>query len=162
MDSDFYALRVEKIKDLKDNIKHQVVHILEIETGLKTILKTVLEIPKIESWRTKRNTNGKIDLEKIQAIDWMIDHETNQEIRSRNDSRQKSYKHCTYCNEDGYNWKYCWEMQANVKKAKRLIEIDDRDNGPSDTFNSMVCEDPISDDDLDDFIWICSEMTELN
>ena len=37
-----------------------------------------------------------------------------------------------------------------------------RDGDPSDTFNSSVTEDPISDDDLDGFIRDFSEMTELN
>ena len=40
-------------------------------------------------------------------------------------------------------------MQANVQKAKRLKKIDDGDDSPSDTFNPMVSEDPISDEDLD-------------
>ena len=40
--------------------------------------------------------------------------------------------------------------------------MDDRDNDPSDAFNSMVSEDPISDDDLGGFIRHFSEMTELN
>ena len=43
-------------------------------------------------------------------------------------------------------------MQANAKKARRLKEIGNRDDDPSDTFNSMVSEDPISDDALDGFI----------
>ena len=34
-------------------------------------------------------------------------------------------------------------MQANVKKARRLKKIDDRDDDPSDTFNPMVSKDPI-------------------
>ena len=80
----------------------------------------------------------------------------------RNDSRQKSSRHCEYCDQDGHTWKYCWEMQANAKKARRLGEMDDRDDDPSDTFNSMVSEDIISDDDLDDFIRNFSDMTELN
>ena len=79
-----------------------------------------------------------------------------------NDSIQKSNKSCEYCDQDGHIWKYCWEMQANVKKAKRLTEIDDRDNEPSDKFNSRVSEDPNSDDDCDDFIRNFSEMTQLN
>ena len=53
-------------------------------------------------------------------------------------------------------------MQDNVKKAKRLKEIDDRDDGPSDTFNSMISEDQISGEDLDDFIRNFSEITESN
>ena len=40
--------------------------------------------------------------------------------------------------------------------------MDDRDDDLSDTFNSMVNEDPISDGDLDGFIRNSSEMTELN
>ena len=80
----------------------------------------------------------------------------------RNDSRQKSSRHCEYCDQDGHTWKYCWEMQANAKKARRLKEMDDRDDDPSDTFNSMVSEDIISDDDINDFISNFSDMTELN
>ena len=53
-------------------------------------------------------------------------------------------------------------MQANAKKARRLKGGDDRDDDPSDIFNSMLSEDPISDDDLDVFIRNFSEMTELN
>ena len=52
-------------------------------------------------------------------------------------------------------------MQANAKKARRLKEIDDRDDDQSDTFNSMVSEDLITDDDLDGFIRNFSEITEL-
>ena len=53
-------------------------------------------------------------------------------------------------------------MQANVKKVRRLKEMDDRDEDPSDTFNSMVSEDLISDDDLDGFTRNVSDMAELN
>ena len=42
--------------------------------------------------------------------------------------------------------------------SRWVIEMDD----PSDTFNSMVSKDPISDDDCDGFIRNFSEMTELN
>ena len=34
---------------------------------------------------------------------------------------------------------------------KKKGEIDDRDDDPSDIFNSMASEDPISDDYLDDY-----------
>ena len=80
----------------------------------------------------------------------------------RNDSKQKSNRHCNYCDQDGHTWKCCWENQANAKKARRLKGMDDRDDDPSDTFNSMVSDDPISDDDLDGFIRNFSDMTELN
>ena len=40
--------------------------------------------------------------------------------------------------------------------------MDDRDDDPSDTFNSLVNEDANSDDDLDGFIRNFSEMTEFN
>ena len=53
-------------------------------------------------------------------------------------------------------------MPANAKKGKRLREIDDKNVDPSETFNYMVSEDPIFDDDLDGFIGNISEMTELN
>ena len=67
----------------------------------------------------------------------------------RNDSRQKSNRQCEYCDQDGHTWKYCWEMQANAKKARKLKEMDDGEDDPSGT---MVSEDIISDDDLDEFI----------
>ena len=53
-------------------------------------------------------------------------------------------------------------MQASAKKARRLKQMDHRDGDPSDTLNSMVSEDPISNDDLYGFIRHFSEMTELN
>ena len=74
----------------------------------------------------------------------------------------KPKKHCEYCDQGGHIRKYCWAKQPNVKKAKRHKDIDDRDNGPPDTFNFMVSKDPISDKDLDDFIRNFSEMTKLN
>ena len=40
--------------------------------------------------------------------------------------------------------------------------MDDRNDDPSDTFNSIVDENLISDDDLDGFIRNFSEMTEVN
>ena len=53
-------------------------------------------------------------------------------------------------------------MQANVKKAKCLMETDDRDDDPLYTFNSMGGKDSTFDDDPDDFIRNFSEMTELH
>ena len=80
----------------------------------------------------------------------------------RNESRQKSNRHCEYCDKEGHTWKYCWGIQANDKKVRRLNEMDDRDDDPSNTFKTMVSEDPISDDDLDGFVRNFSNMTELN
>ena len=40
--------------------------------------------------------------------------------------------------------------------------MDDRDVDPSDTFNSIMSEDIISDDDHDELIRNFSDMTELN
>ena len=40
------------------------------------------------------------------------------------DCRQKFDKHCYYCDQDGHTWKYCWEMQALIKKAKRIRVLD--------------------------------------
>ena len=51
-------------------------------------------------------------------------------------------------------------MQANAKKARMLTEMDNREDDPSGTFNSMMSEDPISDDDLDGFIRKFSKLTE--
>ena len=52
-------------------------------------------------------------------------------------------------------------MQASAKKARQLKDMNDRDDDPSDTFNSILKEDQISDDDLDGFIRNFSEMIEL-
>ena len=49
-----------------------------------------------------------------------------------------------------------------MKKARKLKEMDNRNDDPSDFFNSMVSEDPFSDDDLDGFIRNFCEMTKLN
>ena len=62
--------------------------------------------------------------------------------------------------QDGHTWKFCWELQSNTKKARRVKEMDDRDDDSSDTFNSMVSKDPISDDNLGGFIRNFSKMTE--
>ena len=43
------------MKDLEDNINHQIDQILEIETGLETILETVLEIHRIETEEQQEN-----------------------------------------------------------------------------------------------------------
>ena len=80
----------------------------------------------------------------------------------RNDSKQKSNKHCEYCDQDGHTWKYCWEMQANAKKAWRLKEMDNRDDDQSDTFQLHGEWRSHSDDNLDGFIRNFSEMMELN
>ena len=49
-----------------------------------------------------------------------------------------------------------------MQRKQEGKEMDDRDDDPSDTFNSMVNEDPISDDDLDGLIRNFSELIELN
>ena len=108
--------------------------------------------------RNSKRSNRSRNKSRNNSSDGSIDRVRN----GRNDSRQKSNRQCEYCDEDGHTWKYCWEMQANAKKARRLKEMDDRDDNPSDTFNSMVSEDPISDDDHNDFIRNFSDMTELN
>ena len=82
--------------------------------------------------------------------------------KSRNNSSDRSNDRARNGRNDSHTWKYCWEMQANAKKARRLKEMDDRDDDPSDTFSSMASEDPISDDDLDGFIRKISDMAELN
>ena len=60
------------MKDLEDNINYQVDQILEIETGLKTIQKTVLEILKIETEEQQEDSMVRIglktNLETIQMI----------------------------------------------------------------------------------------------
>ena len=50
-------------------------------------------------------------------------------------------------------------MKTNVKKAKMPKEINNSDDMLSNTFNSIACKDPISDEGLNDFIRICSEIT---
>ena len=144
------------MKDPKENTNHQEDKSLGVEIGLETIFYTVLEVYKTEIEGIQEGLIGlEINLEIIQVIDQIIEQEMVEMILDKN-------RNCGYCDQDGHTWKYCWEMQANAKKARRLKEMDDRDDDPSDTFNSMVSEDPISDDDLDGFITNFSEMTELN
>ena len=142
------------MKDPEENIYPQEDKNSGIGIDLETTLEIVLEILKTEIEGIPRELIG---LEIILVIDHMIELEMVEMI-----PRQKSNRHCDYCDQDGHTWKYCWEMQANAKKARRLKEMDDRDDDPSDTFNSMVSKDIISDDDLDEFIRNFSDMTELN
>ena len=53
-------------------------------------------------------------------------------------------------------------LKVNAKKAKGLEETDDRDHVKNDIFNCIVNEDPIFYENLDTFIRIFSELTELN
>ena len=48
MENNLYALRAEKMKDLEDNVNHQVDQVIEIETYLQTILKIALETLKTD------------------------------------------------------------------------------------------------------------------
>ena len=130
---------------------------LETETGLETNLEIVLEIHKIKIEGYQKDPIGlEINIEK--------NSNDRSHIRARNgnDSKQKSNQHCEYFDQDGHAWKYHLEMHVNAKKTRRLNEMDGRDDDPSDTLNSMVSEDPISDDDLDSLIRNFSEMTELS
>ena len=144
------------MKDPEESINHQEDKSLEIETGLEKILEIVLEIHKTEIEGCQDLTGLEIYLETIQVIDQMTEQEMVEKILNKNptDTVNIVIKMVT--------WKYCWKMQANVKKARRLKEMDDREDDPSDNLNSMVSEDPISDDDLDGVIRNFSEMTELN
>ena len=66
----------EKIKDLEDNINHQVDQILQIETGLETILETILDIHRIETEEQEENPTGlETNVEIIQVIEQMIEQE---------------------------------------------------------------------------------------
>ena len=146
------------MKDPEENINHQKDISLEIETCIETILYIVPETHKTEIEGCQEDLIGlEINPETIQVIDQMIEQEKVEMILNK-----KSNRHCDYCNQDGHTWKYCWKMQANAKKARRLKEMDDRDDDPTDTFNSMVSEDPISDDDHVGFNTHFSEMIELN
>ena len=51
------------MKDLEDIINHQVDQIIEIETGLETILETVLEIHKIETEGQQKDPMARTGLE---------------------------------------------------------------------------------------------------
>ena len=61
------------MKDLEENITHQVDKSLGIETGLETILGIVLEIHKIEIEGYQEDPIGlEINLETIQVVDYVI------------------------------------------------------------------------------------------
>ena len=147
------------MKGPEENISLQEDKDLGIETDLETTLEIVLEILQTEIEGMLRELiDLEINLEIILEIDQMIEQlEMAEMILDKNQVGIVNIviKMVTL-------GKYCWEMQANAKKARRLKEMDDRDDDPSDTFNCMVSEDIISDDDLDDFIRNFSDMTELN
>ena len=146
------------MKDPEENINLQEDKKLGIGIDLETTLEIVPEVLKTEIEGIPRELiDLEINLEIILVIDLMIELEIVEMILDKNPTGIVKY-----CDQDGHTWKYCWEMQANAKKARRLKEMDDRDDDPSDTFNSMMSEDIISDDDLDEFIRNFSDMTELN
>ena len=73
------------MKDPKENINYQEDRSLEIETGIETILEKVLEIHKTETEGCQEDPIGqKINLEKIQVIDQMIEQEMVEMILNRN------------------------------------------------------------------------------
>ena len=80
-----------------------------METGLETILGTVLEILKIKRVEQQEDPMVSIgtetNLEKNSG-----ERSDNRTRNDRNDSEQKSNKHCEYCDPDDYAWKYLWEM----------------------------------------------------
>ena len=146
------------MKGPEENLSLQEDKGLGIETDLETTLEIVLEILQTEIEGMLRELiDLEINLEIILEIDQMIELEMVEMILDKNQVGIVNIviKMVTLGNTVG-------EMQANAKKARRLKEMDDRDDDPSDTFNSMVSEDIISDDDLDDFISNFSDMTELN
>ena len=63
-----------EMKDPEENINHQEDKSLGIEICLETILEIVLEIHKTEMEGIQEGLIGlEINLEIIQAIDWMIE-----------------------------------------------------------------------------------------
>ena len=146
------------MKDPEENINLQEDKDLGIEIDLEITLEIVLEISQDRDRRNSKRANRSRNKSRNGSRDRSNDRARN----GRYDSRQKSNRHCEYCDQDGHTWKYCWDMQANAKKARRLKEMDDRDDDPSDTFNSLVSDVIISDDDHDEFIRNFSDMTELN
>ena len=135
------------MKDPDKNINNQEDRSSGIEIGPETILEIFLEIHRTDIEGIQEGLIGlEINLEIIQVIDQMIEQEMIEMIQDKIPTGTVNIV----------------IKMVNVKKARRLKEMDDRDDDPSDTFNSMVSEDPISDDDLDGFIKNFSEMTELN
>ena len=79
-------------KDLEDNIKHQWDHHLEIQTGLGTILETVVEILKIKTEEQQEDPMVQIDLEKKSRSN-SCDTSGDRAINGRKYSKQKSNKY---------------------------------------------------------------------
>ena len=147
-----------EMKDPEENINHHEDKSSGIEIGLEIILEIVLEIHKTEIEGIQEVLIGiEINLERIQVIDQMIEKEMVEMILDKNPTGILNIviKVVILGNTVG-------RYKPMLRKAEGLKEMDDRDDDPSDTFNSMVSEDPISDDDLDRFIRNFSDMTELN
>ena len=70
----------------------------------------------------RRSIGLEINLETISG-----DRSNDRARNGRNDSKQKSNRHCEFCDQDGHTWKCCWEIHTNAMKARRLKEMDDRE-----------------------------------
>ena len=158
LDNDLYALRAERNERSRREYKSPERQKFTSRNRSKDNSRDSSRDLQDRDRRNSRRCNRSRNKSRNNSGDRSNDRARN----GRNDARQKSNWHCEYCDQDGHTWKYCWEMQANAKKVRRLKEMDDRDDDPSYTFNSMVSEDPISDNDLDGCIRNFSEMIELN
>ena len=158
LDNDLYVLRAERNersrREYKSPGRQKLRNINRSRDNSRDSSRDSQDRDRRNSGRSNRSRN--------KSRNNSGDRSNDRARNGRNDAKQKFNRHCEYCDESGHTWKYCWEMQANAKKDRRLREMDDRGDDPSDTFNSMVSEDPISDDDVDGFIINFSEMSELN
>ena len=99
-------MRAERNERSRREYNHQEDKNLGIGTGLETTLEIVLEIHKIEIEGIPKRANRSRNKSRNSSRDRSNDRARN----GRSDSRQKSNRHCEYCNQDGHTWKYCWEM----------------------------------------------------
>ena len=147
LDNDLYALRAEKNERLRREYKSPGVQKFRNRNWSRDNSTDIYRDLQERDRRVTRRSNRLIGKSRNSSGDRLNDRARN----GRNDSKQKSNKHCEYCDQYGHTWKYCWDIQANAKKVRSIKEMDHRDDDPSDTFNSMVSKDPISDDDLECF-----------
>ena len=158
LNNDLYTLREERNKRSRREYKSPGRQKFRKRNRSRDNSKDSSRDSQDRDRRNSKRSNRSRNKSRNNSVDRLNDRARN----GRNDSRQKSNRHCEYCDQDEHTWKYCWGMQANAKKARRLKEMDDRDDDPSDALNSMMSKDPISDDNIDEFIRNFSDRRELN
>ena len=91
------------MKDPEENINHQEDKDLGIGTGLET---TLTYSSRDSQDRDRRNSKRQ-NRSRNKSRNNSSDRSNGRARNGRNDSRQKSNRHCEYYDQDGHTLKYC-------------------------------------------------------